>query len=73
MVMDNGFMSKAAGLFMDMDAMLGPEFEKGLALLEPLGVAAASTRVEAERVEAERVQAERVAEEAAAQGDAAEE
>ncbi len=73
MVMDNDFMSKAAGLFMDMDAMLGPEFEKGLALLEPLGVAAAAARVEAERVEADRIAQEAAEAEAAAEGDAAEE
>ena len=71
--MDNDFMSKAAGLFMDMDAMLGPEFEKGLALLEPLGVAAAAARVEAERVEADRIAQEAAEAEAAAEGDAAEE
>jgi len=57
-----GFMEKAMGLFMDMDAMLGADFEKGLAKLEPVSVAAATARVEAEAAAA----AAKAAEEAAA-------
>ena len=43
-----GFMSKAAGLFMDMDTMLGGDFEKGLNTLTPLAEADAAQRKEAE-------------------------
>ena len=32
----NGFMAKAVGLFMDMDAMVGGDFEKGLADMKAL-------------------------------------
>jgi len=38
----NGFMSKAFGLFMDVDAMVGKDFEKGLAELKRLAEARAS-------------------------------
>lgn len=47
-----GFMSKAAGLFMDMDTMLGGDFEKGLNTLTPLAEASAAQRKEAEAAEA---------------------
>lgn len=45
---DCGFMSKAAGLVMDMDQMLGADFEKGLGRLAPLAETAAQTRLAAE-------------------------
>jgi hypothetical protein len=38
---DHNFMSKAMGLFMDMDAMIGKDFEKGLAQLSTHAEAAA--------------------------------
>lgn len=41
------FMSKAFGLFVDMDAMLGADFQRGLDRLEPLAEAAATERVAA--------------------------
>lgn len=50
---ENNFMSKLFGLFMDMDAMLGKDFEKGLATLQPLAEADATKRIEAERAAAE--------------------
>lgn len=49
----NGFMAKAMGLAMDMDTMLGADFEKGLTKLSEKGVAAATTRVAAEKAAAE--------------------
>lgn len=45
---DQGFMSKAFGLFSDMDAMLGKDFEKGLGKLKPMAETAAVARKEAE-------------------------
>lgn len=42
------FMGKVMGLFMDMDAMLGADFEKGLKKLQPLAEEASKARVEAE-------------------------
>lgn len=33
---DNDFMGKAMGLMMDMDAMIGADYDKGLAKLEPI-------------------------------------
>lgn len=44
----NNFMAKVGTLFIDMDAMLGADFEKGLAALEPLAEQAARERLEAE-------------------------
>lgn len=37
---ENNFMSKAFGLIMDMDKMIGPDFEKGLAQLKTVAEAA---------------------------------
>jgi hypothetical protein len=37
----NNFMAKAFGLFMDMEKMVGPDFEKGLADLDRATAAAA--------------------------------
>ena len=31
---ENNFISKAVGLFMDMDDMIGDDYERGLALLD---------------------------------------
>lgn len=42
---DAGFMEKAAGLFMNMDAMLGADFERGLTALGPLAEAAGKERL----------------------------
>jgi hypothetical protein len=47
------FMTKMMTLFVDMDAMLGGDFEEGLANLKGMAETAAATRVEAERVAAE--------------------
>lgn len=56
------FGTKAMTVFMDMDDMLGPDFEKGLAQLAPLVAAAAAARIEAEQTaaaeEAARAEAE---------------
>ena len=49
---EQGFMNKAAGLFMDMDAMLGGDFEKGLSTLAPMAEADAAARKQAEAAEA---------------------
>lgn len=46
---ENDFMGKAFSLFVDMDAMLGADFEKGLGRLKPLAEAAAAKRVEAQK------------------------
>ena len=48
MHMENGFMSKMMGLFMDMDAMIGPDFETGLANLGALAEEAEGAAAEAE-------------------------
>ena len=58
----NGFMAKAAGLFMDMDAAVGGDFEKGLAALRRLSEEQATVRA---ADEAKRVQEEAMAAEAA--------
>ncbi|MFN0140062.1 MAG: SRPBCC family protein [Pyrinomonadaceae bacterium] len=39
MTMQNNFMSKAFGLLMDMDKMIGPDFEKGLAQMKTVAEA----------------------------------
>jgi hypothetical protein len=41
---ENGFMSKAIGLFMSMDKMIGTEFEKGLASLKGIAEGAPGAR-----------------------------
>ncbi len=43
----NGFMAKAASLFMDMDAMVGGDFERGLAALAEVSEAEAAAAREA--------------------------
>jgi hypothetical protein len=62
-------MAKAFGLFMDMDQMLGADFDKGLNKLKPIVEAAAVARVEAETRAAEEMA--RAAAAAQAQADAA--
>jgi len=57
----NDFMGKAAGLFMDMDELVGADFARGLGLLVPL----------AEKTREERVAAEEAARLAAAEAEAA--
>ena len=60
---ENNFMAKAAGLFMDMDAMLGADFERGLGMLKP-----AAEKASAERMAREEAAAAAAAEAAAAEG-----
>jgi uncharacterized protein YndB with AHSA1/START domain len=43
---NNNFMAKAASIFMNMDAMVGGDFEKGLAQLKTLGEAEAKRRAD---------------------------
>lgn len=50
---ENDFMGKAFGMFVDMDAMLGADFQRGLDKMKPLAEADATKRIEAERVAAE--------------------
>ncbi len=45
---ENNFISKAMGLFMDMDAMIGKDFERGLATLKDVAVADAQKRADEE-------------------------
>jgi polyketide cyclase/dehydrase/lipid transport protein len=59
----NDFMGKAFSLFMDMDAMVGKDFDKGLADLGKVAEAEAQKRAEAE---AAKLAAEKAAAEAAA-------
>lgn len=46
------FMGKVACLFMDMESMLGGDFQRGLDQLKPLAEAAAQKRIEAEKAAA---------------------
>ncbi|NMO15379.1 SRPBCC family protein [Pyxidicoccus fallax] len=64
----NNFLSKAFDVFMDMDAMVGKDFEKGLASMTTAAEAESKKRAEAEavRVAEERAAAEKAAAEAAA-------
>lgn len=59
-------MTKVMTVFMDMDAMLGADFEKGLANLGPMVESAAVARVAAEQKAAEEAAAAAAAAEAAA-------
>ena len=54
---EQDFMAKAAAMFMDMDTMLGKDFEKGLSDLKGLSEAAAVERVAAEELAAETLDA----------------
>lgn len=49
----NDFMGKAFGLFVDMDAMLGADFQRGLDKLKPLVEADATARLAAEKAAAD--------------------
>jgi len=66
------FMGKAFSAFMDMDAMVGKDFEKGLASMKTLAEAEAKQRAEeARKVAEEKAAAEKAAAEAAAAAAAA--
>ncbi|MBX5481712.1 MAG: SRPBCC family protein [Myxococcaceae bacterium] len=65
----NSFMSKAFGLFMDMDKMIGADFEKGLAAMKT--VAEAEAKKAAEAKAAAEAAAAAAAQPATAEGDAA--
>jgi hypothetical protein len=69
----NDFMSKAFSMFVDMDKMVGGDFERGLASMKTVAEADAKKRAEAEaaRVAAEKAAAEKAAAEAAAAAAAA--
>jgi uncharacterized protein YndB with AHSA1/START domain len=45
---ENGFMAKAMSLFMDMEKMIGPDFEKGLAGIKEISEADAKKRASAQ-------------------------
>ena len=61
------FGTKMMGLFMNMDDMLGPDYEEGLQNLKEVGEETAANRIEAaEKAEQERIAAEERAEERAA-------
>ena len=63
---DADFGTKMMSLFMDMDDMLGPDYEEGLANLKAVGEQVAKDRIEAaEKAEQERIAAEERAEERA--------
>lgn len=57
-VTDNGFMAKAASMFMDMDAMIGADFEKGLGSLDGVVAADLAAQAQAEQTAAEEAEAE---------------
>ena len=63
--MEQNFASKAFGLVMDMDAMLGADFEKGLARLDAVATARAAERIAAEQAAVEKAAAEAAAQAAA--------
>lgn len=50
---DNNLVSKIMCLFVGMDSMIGPDFERGLGTLKPLVEADAKARAETERLAAE--------------------
>jgi hypothetical protein len=54
---NNDFMGKLFGTFMDMDAMIGADYEKGLAALATVSEAEAKRQVEAAAAEKARVEA----------------
>ena len=70
---DNDFFGKMGVLFVDMDAVLGADFQKGLDALKPMVETAAAERVAAElKAEEERKAAEAAEAEAAAAGEGSE-
>jgi len=69
---DNNFVGKAFSAFMDMDAMIGKDFEKGLASMKTLAEAETTKRAEeARKVAEEKAAAEKAAAKAAAAAAAA--
>jgi hypothetical protein len=66
----NNFMSKAFSMFMDMDKMVGGDFERGLASMKTVAEASAKKHAE-EKALAEKAAAEKAAAEAAAAAQAA--
>ncbi|QSQ13180.1 SRPBCC family protein [Myxococcus landrumensis] len=62
----NNFVSKAFSLVMDMDKMIGKDFETGFANLKPVVEAEATKRAEAVRLAEEKAAAEKAAAEKAA-------
>jgi hypothetical protein len=69
---NNDFVGKAFSAFMDMDGMIGKDFEKGLASMKTLAETEAKKRAEeAARLAAEKAAAEKAAAEAAAAAAAA--
>lgn len=62
----NNFMSKAMGLVMNMDAMVGPDFEAGLNSLGDVATKAAAEQAAVEKKQAEEAAAAKAAAEAAA-------
>jgi hypothetical protein len=69
----NNFVSKAFSVFMDMDAMIGKDFDKGLAAMKGVAETEAKKRAEeaAKKVAEEKAAAEKAAAEAAAAAAAA--
>lgn len=65
---DNDFMGKVMSLFMNMDDMLGPDYEKGLANLKSNVEKDAEVRIAKEKEAAERKAAEEAAAAAEAEG-----
>jgi hypothetical protein len=64
---DNNFVGKAFSLFMDMDKMIGGDFERGLASMKTLAEAETTQRAEeAKKMAEEKAAAEKAAAEAAA-------
>lgn len=61
----NNFMSKAFGVFVDVDAMVGADFEKGLASLKAVAEAAEKKQLEAEAAAKVAAEAEAAAKAAA--------
>jgi hypothetical protein len=47
---ENGFMSKAAGVFMNMDKMVGGDFENGLAKLKEIAETQAAAKAKADEI-----------------------
>lgn len=66
---ENNLMGKVSQVFMDMDAMLGGDFQQGLDALKPMVEKAATERLAAEA--AAKAEADRLAAEAAAMAEAA--
>jgi hypothetical protein len=65
---NNNFVAKFFGLFMDMDKMVGPDFEKGLGMLKQQAEAEAARQAEEARRAASSAAADSAAAAAAASG-----